>query len=336
MALNLSSYQFTMLMDTHDWDSIQIEEEILSAVGCRVLPLEFSNDAELLGAIREIDAILPRYVNIERHHIEAMSRCKIIARSGIGVDIVDVQAATQRGIWVTNVPRYCEEEVADHAMALILACARKLNPYQHGVQQANWKWQSGKPIKRLSESTFGLIGFGKIGRLIWDRMRAFGSRGLVFDPYLPAKVISDAGAQKTDLDELLQQADIIHIQSPLTAETFHLIGAREINLLQPEAVITNTARGPIIDEQALYQALVTGKIAAAGLDDLEEEPAKIRGWRPDNPLIHLPNVIVTPHAAWYSEQAAEEVKRISASEIARVLSGQRPLYPVNEPNFGRK
>jgi D-3-phosphoglycerate dehydrogenase / 2-oxoglutarate reductase len=336
MALNTSSFRFTMVMDIHDWDSIQIETDILSAVSCQVLPLEFSNDEELIATIRDADAILPRYVNIQRHHIDGMTRCKIIARSGIGVDIVDVEAATQRGIWVTNVPRYCEEEVADHAVALILACVRKLNPYQNGVQQANWKWQSGKPIRRLSESTFGLIGFGKIGRLIWDRMRAFGCHGLIFDPYIPESVISAVGAQKTSLGELLKQADIIHIQSPLTTETYHLIGARELNQLKPNAIITNTARGPIIDEQALYQAIVAGKIAAAGLDDLEEEPAKIRGWKPDNPLIHLPNVIITPHTAWYSEQAAEEVKRISATEIARVLTGQRPLYPVNELNFGRK
>lgn len=332
----MSSFQYTAVMDTHDWDSIQIEEEILSAVGCQVIPLEFSNDKELLAAIRDADAILPRYVNIQRHHIQALTRCKIIARSGIGVDIVDVSAATEKGIWVTNVPRYCEEEVADHALALILACVRKLNLYQQAVKQGIWKWQSGKPIKRLSESTFGLIGFGKIGQLIWKRMRGFGCRGLIYDPYQLPQVISDAGAQKTDLDDLLQQADILHVQSPLTTETHHLIGARELSLLKPNVILTNTARGPIIDEEALYQALVSGKIAAAGLDDLEEEPAKIRGWKPENPLLHLPNVIVTPHTAWYSEQAAEEVKRISASEIARVLSGQRPLYPVNEPNLGRK
>ena len=331
----MSGYQYIAVMDTHDWDSIQIEEEILSAVGCKIIPLEFSNDQELLAAIQDADAILPRYVNLQRHHIQALTRCKIIARSGIGVDIVDVAAATEKGIWVTNVPRYCEEEVADHALGLILACVRKLNLYQQGVKQGAWKWQSGKPIRRLSESAFGLIGFGKIGRLIWERMRGFGCRGLIYDPYLPAQVISESGAQKSELDILLQEADILHIQSPLTPETYHLIGAREFSLLKPNAIITNTARGPILDEKALYQALVSGKIAAAGLDDLEEEPAKIRGWKADNPLIHLPNVIVTPHAAWYSEQAAEEVKRVSASEIARVLSGQRPLYPVNEPNFGR-
>jgi len=327
---------FTMLMDTHDWDSIRTEREILAQVGCQVIPLEFSSDDELVEAIRLADAILPRYVNIERHHIQAMQRCQIIARSGIGVDIVDVQAATEHGIWVTNVPSYCEEEVADHAVALILACARRLPLYHAGVQHSIWKWQSGRRIQRLSQATFGLVGFGKIGRLIWQRMIGFGCKGLVYDPFITPDVIAEAGATQVELDDLLARADFVHIQSPLTSETHHLIGEREINLLKPDVVLTNTARGPIIDESALYQALLNGKIAMAGLDDLEEEPAKIRGWVASNPLIQLPNVIVTPHTAWYSEQSAEDVKRISAAEIARVLSGQRPHYPVNEPVFGRK
>jgi len=327
---------FTMLMDTHDWDSIRTEQAILAQVGCQVVPLEFSSDDELVEAVRLADAILPRYVNIERHHIQAMQRCQIIARSGIGVDIVDVQAATEHGIWVTNVPSYCEEEVADHAVALILACARRLPLYHAGVQHSIWKWQSGRRIQRLSQATFGLVGFGKIGRLIWQRMIGFGCKGLVYDPFITPEVIAEAGATQVELDDLLARADFVHIQSPLTSETHHLIGEREINLLKPDVVLTNTARGPIIDESALYQALLNGKIAMAGLDDLEEEPAKIRGWVARNPLIHLPNVIVTPHTAWYSEQSAEDVKRISAAEIARVLSGQRPQYPVNEPVFGRK
>ncbi len=318
-------------MDTHDWDSIEVEKSILAGVGCQVVPLEFSSDEELIEAIRDADALLPRYVNIRRHHIQAMTRCKIIARSGIGVDIVDVAAATEHGIWVTNVPGYCEEEVADHALALILTLARKVMPYHAGVRQGVWKWQTGKPILRLSVATFGLIAFGRIGRLIWQRIKGFGCRGLVYDPYVPPEAITAAGATPAALDELLQAADMVHIQSPLTPETRHLIGARELGLMKPTAILTNTARGPIIDEEALYRALSEGWIAAAGVDDLEEEPAKIRGWRPANPLLQLPNCIVTPHTAWYSEQAVDEVKRISATEIARVLSGQRPYFPVNEP-----
>jgi D-3-phosphoglycerate dehydrogenase len=167
-------------------------------------------------------------------------------------------------------------------------------------------------------------------------MSSFGCQGLVYDPYLSPEVIAASGAIQVELDDLLSQSDFVHIQSPLTPQTYHLIGERELSLLKPDTILTNTARGPIIDENALYQALANRAIAMAGLDDLEEEPAKIRGWEATNPLIHLPNVVVTPHTAWYSEQSAEEVKQISASEIARVLSGQKPQYPVNEPVFRRR
>jgi D-3-phosphoglycerate dehydrogenase / 2-oxoglutarate reductase len=323
--------EFRMLMDTHDWDSIELEKRILAEVSCEVQPLEFSNEVELLDAIREVDAILPRYVNITRQHIEAMKKCKIISRSGIGVDIVDVDAATENDIWVTNVPDYCLEEVADHAVALMLASSRKLVPYYDDVKRGVWKWQSGKNIFRLSACAFGLIGFGKIGRLVWQRMKGFGCHGLVADPFVCPDVIEREGACPASLEELLTKSDIVHIQTPLTPETYHLIGENELRLMKPTAIITNTARGPIINEKALYTALTEGWISGAGLDDLEEEPAKDKNWRPSNPILQLNNIIVTPHSAWYSESAVEEVKRVSAQEIARVLSGLTPIYPVNSP-----
>lgn len=329
----MQPFKFKLLMDTHDWDSIEVEKSILAKVDCQVVPLEFSDDNQLIQAICDADALLPRYVNIQRCHIEAMSHCQIIARSGIGVDIVDVEAATERGIWVTNVPSYCENEVADHGTALILTCARKITPYHEAVKQGVWKWQTGKQIVRLSEATFGLIGFGKIGKLIWQRMKGFGCKGLVYDPYIPAELVEKEGAVLVDLETLLQSSDIVHLQCPLTSQTFHLIQEQQLRMMKSTAILTNASRGPIIEEKALYRALSEGWIAMAGLDDLEEEPAKIRDWKPTNPLFQLPNVIVTPHTAWYSEQSVEEVKRISATEIARVLSGQKPLYPVNNPKF---
>jgi D-3-phosphoglycerate dehydrogenase len=318
-------------MDVSDWDSIEIEKSIMAQAGCEVFPITFSTDADLLAAVRDADAVIPRYINIERRHIEAMPRCQIIARSGIGVDIVDVEAATQHGIWVTNVPRYCEEEVADHSLALILACVRKIGPYHAGVRKGIWHWQTGRKILRISQSTFGMIGFGKIGQLIWSRMKAFGCRGMIFDPYVAPQLIQDAGALPVSFNEVLEGADILHIQAPLTAQTKHLIGEKELRRMKPTAVLTNAARGPIIVDQALFKALTEGWIAAAGLDDLEEEPAKNAQWKPDNPLLKLPNVIVTPHSGWYSEQSIESVKTESANDIVRVLSGLEPLHPVNQP-----
>ena len=324
--------QFLMVMDVQDWDSIQIEKDVLAGVGCEILPLEFPTEDELMAALRKADALLPRYLDIRERHIQAMERCRIISRSGIGVDIVDVEAATRRGIWVTNVPQYCEEEVADHALSLILALARKVFQYQDSVARGEWSWRVGRPVMRMSQAVFGLVGFGRIGRMIWQRMKGFGGTGLVYDPYARPEDVAGAGASLVDLDTLLTSADIIQIQCPLTPETRHLIDAAALKKMKPTAMLVNTARGPIVCEEDLVEALQNGWIAAAGLDDLELEPAKRPDWDPaTNPLIQLPKVIVTPHTAWYSEQAAETVKRVSASEIARVLSGQRPLYPVNQP-----
>ena len=197
-----------------------------------------------------------------------------------------------------------------------------------------WNWQVVRSIIRLSQATFGLIGFGKIGRLIWQRMQGFGCRGLVYDPYLPAETILSHGAAPVGPDELVQAADMIHIQSPLMPETYHLIGERQLSLLKPGDFLTNTARGPIIDEAALLAALRSAGLAASDWTTWRKSQPKSEAGSPTNPLIHLPNVIVTPHTAWYSEQAAEEVKRISASEVARVLSGLKPVYPVNNPEKG--
>jgi D-3-phosphoglycerate dehydrogenase len=249
------------------------------------------------------------------------------------VDIVDVDAATAKGIWVTNVPSYCEEEVADHAAALILASVRKLAEYQESVRQGEWSWRAGRPITSLCQAVFGLVGFGKIGRLVWRRMKAFGCQGLVYSPHVDPDEIREHGGNPVSLEELLTRADIVHIQCPLRPETFHLIDEKAISLMKPGAIITNAARGPIIDENALIKALREKRIAGAGLDDIEHEPAKVKDWHPSqNPLINMPNVIVTPHTAWYSEQATEKVKRVSASEVARVLSGESPMFPVNQVN----
>ena len=269
-----------MVMDVQDWNSIDIEKAILGEVDCEILSLSFPNDDQVMEAIRDADALLPRYIEIGARHIEAMDRCRVIARSGIGVDIVDVDAATAKGIWVTNVPSYCEEEVADHAAALILASVRKLAEYQESVRQGEWSWRTGRPIISLCQAVFGLVGFGKIGRLVWRRMKAFGCQGLIYDPYADPDAIREDGGTPASLDDLLARADVVHIQCPLTPETRHLIDERAINLMKPGAIVTNAARGPIIDENALITALQNKRIAGAGLDDIENEPAKVKDWHP--------------------------------------------------------
>ncbi len=324
--------RFRVVMTDYDWDSLDIERNILATVDAELIALQCKTEAEVIDAVRDADAVMPQYTHVTRRAVEGMTRCKIISRSGIGVDIVDVQAATERGIWVTNVPNYCVDEVADHAMLLLMAVARKLLAYAGGVKQGIWGWQTGRPVPRFRGKNFGLVAYGKISRAIHQRALGFGLNVLVYDPYVSRDVIRQAGARPVDFEGLLCESDFIVIQSPLTPQTRHLFDENALRKMKPSAFLVNTARGPIVQDQALYRALVEGWIAGAAADDIEEEPAKVRDWKPTNPLLSLPNFILTPHMAWYSEGACVETKSISAQEIVRVLTGQTPFNPVNRPH----
>jgi len=254
----------------------------------------------------------------------------VIARYGTGVDIVDVEAATRHDVLVTNVPNeWCENEVADHAMALLLAVARKITVYDRATRSGTWQWQSGAPIHRLRGSVLGLLSFGAIARAVAARAAGFGMRITAHDPFVSAEDIAAAGAEAVSFDELVTESDCLVIQAPLTSETHHLFDEVQLRRMKPTAILINTARGPIVDDRALQRALTEGWIAGAGLDDIEEEPAKVRDWRANNPLFGLDNVVITPHAAYYSEEAISTVRNFAAEEVVRVLTGQRPLSPVN-------
>jgi D-3-phosphoglycerate dehydrogenase len=269
--------------------------------------------------------------------IAAMRRCKVIARYGVGVDIVDVEAATAKKIQVTNVRDYCTEEVADHAVALWLTLARKLPQYDRATHAGVWHWNTGRPIHRLRGQTMGIVSFGKIGQAIARRAAAFGVRIVVYDPYVEADAVRARGAEPVGKDELLARSHVIMMQVPMTPETRHFLGPAEFKRMPPGVIIVNTGRGPTIDNVALSKALRSGRVAGAGLDDPEEEPAKRARWDPkENPIFSHPNVIVTPHAAYYSEESIRLARETAASEVARVLTGQKPLNPVNkvEPPVG--
>jgi D-3-phosphoglycerate dehydrogenase len=202
----------------------------------------------------------------------------------------------------------------------------------HGQRQhraGTWRWQTGYPIHRLRDSVLGLLSFGAIAQAVAGRAAGFGLRVIAHDPYLPDPDIAARGATPASFGQLLEQADYLVIQAPLTKETHHLIGEAELQRMKPTAFLINTARGPIVSDEALYRALRQGWIAGAGLDDIEEEPAKHHDWKPDNPLFTLPNVVVTPHAAYYSEEAIHTVRDFAAREVVRVLTGQPPVSPVN-------
>ncbi|SMX47835.1 C-terminal binding protein [Maliponia aquimaris] len=313
-----------------DYGDVDIETAILRDAGAEVVALQAKSETDLAMHAADCAAMMNQYARIGRTTIERMTQCRVIARYGVGVDIVDVEAATERGILVTNVRDYCTEEVADHAIALWMALARRLFDYDRATHQGIWQWQSGKPINRLRGRTMGIVSFGKIGQAIAERARAFGVEIIAFDPFLPADVVARHGAELVDKAGLLARSDYILMQAPMNPDTRHFLSDAEFAAMKPGAILVNTGRGPTVDNKALYRALTTGTLAGAGLDDPEEEPAKRSHWSPaDNPIFTLPNVVVTPHAAYYSEESIRAARENAASEVARVLTGQPPKFPVN-------
>jgi D-3-phosphoglycerate dehydrogenase len=314
----------------YDYDDVDVERSIVESAGFELIAAQCKTEEEVIEVAHDAAAVVAQYVSISARVIAELPDCRVIARYGTGVDIVDVEAATSHNVLVTNVPSdWCENEVADHAMALLLAVARKINVYDSATRAGIWQWQSGAPIHRFRGRVLGLLSFGAIARAIAARSAGFGMRITAHDPYVSAEEIAAAGAEDVSFDRLVTESDYLVIQAPLTPQTHHLFDETQLRRMKPTSILINTARGPIVDDRALYRALSEGWIAGAGLDDVEEEPAKVRDWRPDNPLFGLDNVVITPHAAYYSEESIGTVRRFAAEEVVRVLTGQAPLSPVN-------
>jgi D-3-phosphoglycerate dehydrogenase len=325
----------TVLIADYDFGDVDIEREIIEGAGFNLVPAQCKSEAEVIEVGREADGVITQYARVGAKAIEAFTRCRVIARYGTGVDIVDVNAATRRGIQVTNAPNeWCADEVADHAVTLWLAAARKICKYDRETRKGVWKWQSGAPIGRLRGRVFGLLSFGSIARSIAEKVKGFGVEIWAHDPFLPEEKLRARGVRPVSFDELVEGSDYLVIQSPLTNETRGLFDEDLLRRMKRTAILVNTARGPIVPDHALYRALSEGWIAGAALDDIAEEPAKQRDWTPDNPLFSLDNVIITPHAAYYSEESIQTVRQIAAGEVVRVLSGMQPRSPVNTISKG--
>lgn len=313
-----------------DFGNVDVETEILERAGAEVIALQSKREEDLFDAAPDCAAMMNQYARIGKATISRMQRCEVIARYGVGVDIVDVDAATERGILVTNVQDYCTEEVADHAISLWLTLARKLPDYDRATHSGIWKWQSGQPVFRLRGRTMGVVSLGKIGRAIAARAQAFGVNVIAFDPFLPREVATSLGIELVSKADLLARSDYVLMQAPMTSETRHFLSDAEFAAMKPGAILVNTGRGPTVDNAALYRALTDGHLSAAGLDDPEEEPAKRANWSPaDNPIFTLPNVLITPHAAYYSEESIRAARVIAATQVAKVLTRQKPDYTVN-------
>jgi D-3-phosphoglycerate dehydrogenase / 2-oxoglutarate reductase len=296
---------------------------VLSQLGAEVRLAQESQPEAILEVAREADALLTTYAKITAEMIAQMKRCQIIARFGIGVDNVDIPAATKAGIVVTRVPDYCIDEVSDHAMALLLALNRKVPSSNARTHSGQWAMKAVVPIHRLRGATLGLVAFGQIARLVAAKAEPFGVRVVTYDPYAPPDVLAQAGVEDVTFEQLVDISDYISIHCPLTPETHHLFNADVFRHMKPTAFLINTARGPIVDETALAHALDHGQLAGAALDVMEKEPPA------GSPLLGRDNVILTPHTSFYSEESLLDLQTKAAEEVLRVLTGEAPRNPVN-------
>lgn len=311
-----------------DHANIAEEEAVFRAAGVRFGQVIARSEEDYLRHCDEAEALLIQYGDVSRRVIEGLPRLRVLVRYGVGVDGIDLEAATARGIPVVNVPDYGTDEVANHAVALLLALARKLARLDRQTRAGRWNVFEVGPVRRLAGRTVGILGCGRIGRAVARKLAGFDLRLLACDPYITA---FPPDVEPVSFDRLLAESDYLTIHCPLTAETRRMIDAAALARMKPTAVVLNTARGGIVDTEALAGALERGHLGGAGLDVLEQEPID-----PASPLLRMEQVIVTPHAAWYSEEGRSDLKRRVAEETVRVLRGERPLNCVNPEVFERR
>lgn len=317
----------TVVVTDHDFEDLSIEREGLADVAEVV---ELTNDvggsaADARETLAEADAVINLRYDLDAESVALLDDCQVISRYGIGVDNIATDAARERGIPVTNVPDYCLEEVSIHALSLWLALSRGLPTYDDAVAAGDWDRSAAAPIHRLSTRTVGVVGYGAIGRAVGERAAALGADVLASDPFLsPADVANDP-AELVSFETLLDCADFVTVHSPLTPDTRELFDADAFSRMRDDAYFVNVARGPIVDTEALVAALDAGELAGAGLDVFPEEPPATT-----DPLRDHPDVVTTPHVAWYSEEANEERRRTVVDIVRTTLEGGEPYNVVNE------
>ncbi|MBC8574891.1 C-terminal binding protein [Yanshouia hominis] len=321
---------FKVYVSDYDYPDISIEKEVLEPIGAQVIGLQDKTGENLAELAADADGILQQYAKIFRPTIEKLKNCKIIARYGIGVDIVDVAAAYEHGMVVTNVPDYCIDEVADHAAAYSMMLSRNLPFYNAKVHAGSYRWEDWRsPITRSRNARYGLLGFGRIAQNLSRKMAAFGFELVSYDPYVSESFMRTYGVKKVGVEELFSTSHIVCVLTPYTAETAHIVNEERLQLMQKDSYLVAVSRGKCVDNKALYKALSEGWITAAALDDPEEEPMKMKGWTPDiNPLFSLDNCFFTPHTAYISKEALTECRYIAAENVKSVLLGKRPMNLV--------
>ncbi|TET47899.1 MAG: C-terminal binding protein [Dehalococcoidia bacterium] len=323
------SYKVVMLVAN---PMIPHDEADYREIGVEFIPRPCQTEEEIIKAARDADFILTFKKPVTRKVIEQLERCRLIYNIGTGYETIDMEAATEHGICVSYPDAYCSEEVAEHAMALILACARKLVRLDRAVRDGKWESYEKReirlnilpPMLPIRGKTLGLIGFGRIARKLVPKAKGFEMRVLALDPYVPASVFDEYGVEAVPLDYLIENSDFLSVHAAFTSDARHMLGAEQFQRMKPTAYVINCARGEFIDEAALYQALSRGEIAGAALDVIQEERML-----PDHPLLKLDNVIITPHTAYYSEESLARMRRRPFEEIERMVNGQWPQWLLN-------
>ena len=313
-----------MIVADCDHQSIDIEKGVLADI-CPELPwLKCKTEEDLIAQCAQGEGIIIMYAPMTRRVMQTLKHCKIIARYGVGVDSIDLQAAADLGIIVSNVPDYGTHEVSDHALAMMLCLTRKVAMANSLVKAGQWDFRLMHPIHRHQVQTIGIIGLGRIGRAMAHKTHALGMKVVGYDPFLKATNLPDY-ITLLSLEELLQQSDVVSVHCPLTDVTRNMLDGSKLSLMKSSAYLVNTARGCIVDEVALDKLLTDKKLAGAAMDVLAVEPGPVT-----HPLFKHENFYCTPHMAWHSEESAQELKRKAAEETRRVLRGEAPMYQVNK------
>jgi D-3-phosphoglycerate dehydrogenase len=319
--------RFKVLLTDYAWADLDIERQALREADAELVVAEKTDAATLAEMARDADAIMTNWAKVPEPVIAAGTRLRIVARLGIGLDNIDVDAATRRGIIVTNVPDYCLIEVAEHALALMLGLGRKVAYYHQQTKAGQYRLQSGPALRRIANQTLGIIGLGQIGRELAERAAALGMRVLA---YSRTQNQAPPGVEWASFNEILERSDYVSLHTPLTPQTQHLIGAAELARMRPTTYLINTARGGLIDTAALAAALAADRLAGAALDVQDPEPPDL-----GQPPYNDPRVIVTPHAAFVSVESLENLRSRTARQVAVRLTGGQPEHIVNPAALGR-
>lgn len=321
--------KFKVFMTDTIFPDTDIEEQELSALNAELVLSSESAPETFLREGRDCDAMLIVYAQVGADVISQLEKCKVMVRTGIGVNNIDLEAASEKGIMVANVPDYCVDEVADHTISLFLCGVRKIAFLNSKVKSGIWNVNEAKPIPRLRGKKYGLLGCGAIGQQVAIRAHAFGMDIYGYDPYLPDEMFSKLGITRVEtLEDFFPLVDFFSLHVPLTEKTHHIINIKNLSRMKTSAFFVNTSRGPLVNEQDLEEALSQGEIAGAALDVLNTEPPKM-----PIGLSRFDNVILTPHAAFVSEDAIPELRRKAAREIVRTLKEGRPKFWVNRRSF---